>query len=539
MAIKARTVLRVGVVMVALGVFGWDWLWPRYADAPSAPMSVVAANAALPDAGAEAPPLQPPAPTATRPQSVLKLGSLTLRPCELKQLDSSAITAAYCAPFQVPENRADPHSRRINLKLALVKSEAQAANRDLVVYLAGGPGESATQTYPQIAAALAPLRQHHDILLLDQRGTGDSHPLSCPRAQAAMTQVDNGAFDPQKTRDAVTACLAEVEKTSDPRFYTTAAAVADMEAVRRALGSPQFDLVGVSYGTRVAQQYTRAHPQAVRSIVLDGVVPNQLILGEDFAVNLEDSLKLQAAACTATPACHAAFGDWYGTLHALHDTLRAQPVIAHFNDPKTYHPVDKPVTADALAGVVRLFSYTAETAALLPLSLSETAKGDYAPLMGQSQLITDSLAETLTGGMQLSVICSEDAKLLQSRPQDAGTILGADIIDAIKTECAAWPHGARAADFHAPFVSSIPTLLLSGERDPVTPPRYADEVLKGSLDARAFVLAGMGHSVISRGCMPKLVERFVADLQPAKLDAQCLKATGPIPAFVDFNGASP
>lgn len=485
------------------------------------------------------PPLQPPASRGAQPQPELKLGSLTLKPCELKQPDSSATTAAYCAPFSVPENRADPHSRRIDLKLAIVKSEAQAVDRDIVVYLAGGPGESATQTYPQIAAALSPLKQHHNILLLDQRGTGDSHPLDCPRAQAAMTQVDNGAFDPQKTREAVTACLAEVEQTSDPRFYTTTDAIADLEAVRQALGAPSFDLVGVSYGTRVAQHYARAYRPAVRSMVLDGVVPNQLILGEDFAVNLEDSLKLQSAACASAPACKTAFGDWYATLRALHDTLHAQPEIAHFNDPKTYRPVDKPVTANALASVVRLFSYTAETAALLPLSTNEAAKGDYAPLMGQSQLIADSLAEGVTGGMQLSVICSEDADLLTPRPQDAATLLGADLITAIKIECAVWPHGARAADFHAPFVSSIPTLLLSGMRDPVTPPRYAGEVLQGLSSARAFVLAGMGHSVVGRGCMPKLVEQFVDKLNPKAPDAKCLQATGPIPAFVDFNGASP
>nr|MDQ2972251.1 alpha/beta hydrolase [Pseudomonadota bacterium] len=294
----------------------------------------------LPSISNDAPSLQPPAPTGAQPLAALKLGSLTLTPCELKQPNSSATTAAYCAPFPVPENRADRRTRRIDLKLALVKSEAQAADKDVVVYLAGGPGESATQTYPQIAAALAPLQQHHDILLLDQRGTGDSHPLNCPRAQAAMTQVGNGAFDPQKTRDAVTACLAEVEKTSDPRFYTTTEAIADLEAARHALGDPKFDLVGISYGTRVAQHYARAYPRAVRSMVLDGVVPNTLILGEDFATNLEDSLKLQAAACAMAPACKAAFGDWYATLHALHDKLRAQPVIAHFNDPKTYQPVD-------------------------------------------------------------------------------------------------------------------------------------------------------------------------------------------------------
>ncbi len=146
---------------------------------------------------------------------------------------------------------------------------------------------------------------------------------------------------------------------------------------------------------------------------------------------------------------------------------------------------------------------------------------------------------SVTGGMQLSVICSEDADLLTPRPQDAETILGADLITAIKTECSVWPHGARPADFHTPYRSSIPTLLLSGARDPVTPPRYASEVLQGLSNGRSFVFAGMGHSVIGRGCMPKLLEQFVDKRDPKALDAKCLQVTGPIPAFVDFNGASP
>lgn len=485
------------------------------------------------------PPVEPPAPGGNQPAPSLKLASLIFMPCELKQASSAATTAAYCAPFLVPENRADPHSRRIELKLAILKSDAQAASPDMVVYLAGGPGESATQTYPQVAAALAPLKQHHDILLLDQRGTGQSNPLNCPHAQQAIEGIDSGAFDPQKTRDAVAACLAEVAPHADPRFYTTTDAVADLEAVRQALAAPRFDLVGVSYGTRLVQRYARAHPEAVRSMVLDGVVPNRLALGEDFAANLEDSLRQQAAACAAAPACKAASGDWYANLHALRDKLRAQPANAHFNDPKTFSPIDMPLTADALAMVVRLFSYSAETAALLPLTVTQAVKGDDAALMGQAQLLTEDLSASMNGGMQLSVICSEDADLLTSRPQDKDTILGADLIEALRAECAVWPRGARPADFHAPFVSSIPALLLSGERDPVTPPRYADEVLKGLSNARSFVLAGMGHSVIGRGCMPKLVEQFVTDLQPAKLDAQCLKALGPVPAFVDFNGAAP
>jgi len=485
------------------------------------------------------PSVQIPAPSGAQPVDALKLGSLVLERCELKQPDSAATTAAYCVPFEVPENRADPHSRKIWLKLAIVKSDAQVAAKDLVVYLAGGPGESATQSYAQIAPAFAALRKHHDILLLDQRGTGGSHPLDCPQAAKAMQASADQPFDVERVRAQTAQCLAEVQKTSDPRYYTTTDAVADLEAVRHALGDPQWDLVGISYGTRMAQQYAHAHPGAVRSIVLDGVVPNQLVLGEDFATNLERALKLQSVACVATPACKAAFGDFYVALHALHDELQAQPAQAHFPDSKSFQPVNKRVTADTLASVVRLFSYNAETAALLPLTVAQAAKGNFTPLMGQAQMLAGSLDTAMNTGMQLSVICAEDADLLQPNPADAATILGSDVPDAVKAECAVWPHGVRPADFHSPFKSAIPTLLLSGERDPVTPPRYADEVLRGLSDARSLVASGMGHSILVRGCVPKLVDQFVTDLQPEKLDAKCMKQIGPVPAFVNFNGAAP
>ena len=534
MKISGRTVLRIAVVIVALAILGWNYARSHRANQPaeddSMPVAVASAgNPVLPTR----------APASAHPVEALTLGSLALKSCELKQPDSAATTAAYCAPFPVPENRADPHSRKIDLRLALIKSDSQVAEKDIVVYLAGGPGQSATETYPEIAAALAPLRKHHDILLLDQRGTGGSHPLTCPQVQKTMDQNADLPFDPQRTRGLIAQCLGEVEKTSDPRFYTTTDAVADLEAVRHALGDPKFDLIGISYGTRMAQQYARAHADGVRSIVLDSAVPNQLVLGEDFAANLERALKLQADACAATPACEKAFGDWNSALHALHDRLRAQPVSTHFPDPKTNLPVERTLTGDRLAAVARLFSYSAETAAVLPLTVSRAVKGDYASLMGQSQMMMSGIDSSMNTGMQFSVICAEDADLLKARLQDAGTILGGELIDGIEAACSVWPHGQRPADFHAPFTSSIPTLILSGERDPVTPPAYAQQILKGLSDARVLEVKGMGHSVLGRGCMPKLVNDFIAGLQPKQLDTACLKRIGPIPAFVNFNGAAP
>lgn len=468
----------------------------------------------------------------------LRLGALTFKACELAQKHSGATTAAYCAPFEVPEDWDAPQGRRIALRLALVKSDAAAADSDLVVFLAGGPGQSAIETWPAIADALAPLRKRRHVLLLDQRGTGGSNALSCRPARAAG-EDDDLRFDAARIRADTRDCLAEVAKKADPRRYTTTDAVRDLEAVRQALGAPRFDLVGVSYGTRVAQQYLMRHPDGVRSVVLDSVVPNELALGEDFAQNLEAALKAQFAACTATPACKQRFGDPYATLYRLRDALRAQPQTVSYRDPVGYQPQSRKLGEFALAGLVRMFAYAPETSALLPLTLDQARQGHYGPLMGQVRLLHDDLAESMTGGMQLSVICAEDADLLRDRPQDKDTLLGDLIVPAFKAECEVWPHGARPADFHAPLKSDRPVLLLEGELDPVTPPRYGEAVLKGLSNGRLLVARGQGHNVIGRGCMPRLVGAFVDKLDAKALDASCLDALGPLPAFTDFNGAAP
>jgi len=542
MKMNARVLMRIAAIVIAAGVIGWQWWGRNHAQAPAAD------DAGSSAAAASVPPtpkavLAPASAVLRKPATPEKLamGKLTLRACQLKQPHSAVTTPAFCARFPVPENRTEPGSRTIELKLAIIKSDSAVPASDLVVYLAGGPGQSAIETYPEMAPALAPLLKHHDLLLLDQRGTGGSHPLTCPDVEKALDKFTDVAPTPERMTEMIGKCAAEVGKTADPRYYTTTDAVADLEAVREALGAPKLDLVGVSYGTRMAQHYAGAHPDGVRSIVLDGVVPNQLVLGESFAEALEHSLKLQSEACNAAPACRKRFGDWLATLHQLHAKLEtAPPQQVTFADPYSYKPVTRKLTADTLAGVARFFSYSAATAALLPLAVDEAAHGNYAPLMGQAKLLTSGVSQSMQGGMQFSVVCSEDASLLKPRPQDKDTILGSSMVDELVAACKAWPHAAMPKDFHTPFRSSIPTLLISGERDPVTPPSNAAEVLKGLSNGRSLVVAGLGHAEpINAGCMPDLVDDFVANLQPKKLDAKCLKRIGPIPAFVNFNGAAP
>ena len=188
---------------------------------------------------------------------------------------------------------------------------------------------------------------------------------------------------------------------------------------------------------------------------------------------------------------------------------------------------------------MRINAYSPLTAALLPLTLHEADQGNYTPLASQKKWIADDLGSHIDNGMELSVICAEDGDLLAARPEDAATLLGNDQVARIQAACAVWPRGSRPADFHQPLASTLPVLLLAGQRDPVTPPAYAEQMLSTLPNARLLLAPGQGHVVIGAGCMPRLVVDFVQELKPRALDDRCLLQLGDIPAFIDFNGASP
>ena len=531
MALRGRTILRIVVLMVVIALVILRHIGVSHGGHASGGHAV---PGEVPAAVFAASPVKEP------PLRHWQLGALNLTSCELPHLDSGATTAAWCTAFDVAENPALPEGRHIGLRLAVIRSDAARPYADVVVMLAGGPGEAATKAFAD-TAPYSGLLKHHNVLLLDQRGTGGSNPLSCEAAAKAERPPTAGTamFDPDEIRKNVASCLAEVQKKADPRYYTTTIAVDDLEKVRLALGSPRFDLIGVSYGTRVAQQYLMRHPDSVRSVVLDSPAPNQLILGEGFAANLESALKRDFADCIAVPACKQAYGDPMRTLYKLRDALRANPHEVTFRDPRSFQSISRMLTPYSLASVVRIFAYEPETAAVLPLSINAAANGDVAPLLGQERLLDADLAGDLNSGMSMSVICSEDVDQLRDRPEDADTILGNRLVDSIKAQCEVWPHGAMPNDFHAPLRSDRPVLILSGSRDPVTPPEYGEEIMSGLSDARHLVLKGQGHGALVRGCVPKLVERFINHPDPKKLNARCLDRLGPTPEFVDFNGAAP
>jgi pimeloyl-ACP methyl ester carboxylesterase len=468
---------------------------------------------------------------STAAPDVLRLGDLTLEPCSIGRANAGIATSrAYCATVVVAENRAAPNGRQLRLKVAVVNSEAAQAEPDLVVFLDGGPGGAATQDYPALAAAFAPLRKRHAVLLIDQRGTGGSSPLDC-----ADDDSSGAAPDLKQLRE----CVQQLAPHAAPEFYTTSDAVEDLEAVRLRLGSPSLDLIGVSYGTRVAQQYARQYGHAVRAMVLDSAVPNALAIGSEHARNLEVVLRELFTRCRASAACAERYDDPYQTLRRVQARLRAHPQKLSLRDPYTFRVQEKLLTADALAQLVRIYTYSPYTAALLPYVLQQADRGEYAPLMAQAQVVVGDVAAGLSAGMALSVSCAEDADRLRADVADSDTVLGNSLISGLLAACPLWPHGTRPKDFGEPLRGPLPVLVLAGEHDPVTPARYGEAIVQTLPRARLLQLAGQGHGLLAVGCVPRLVDEFIRTLDARGLDAHCLDVLAPTPPFVDANGAGP
>ena len=472
------------------------------------------------------------------------LGHLAFHSCTVgaRTAEGLPTVSAYCTTLAVPEDWATPTGRQIQLRVAIVGAEATRPDADVVTFLDGGPGGAATEDYPAVAPVLELLRARHHILVVDQRGTGGSNALKCPAPGAAGAPRDgrSGRSEDAGALEAwIHQCLGELTSHAAVQFYTTSAAVRDLEAVRQALGAPALDLIGVSYGTRLAQQYAESYPSAVRSVVLDSPVPNSLALLADHARNLERSLRALFARCTADRACAQRFGNPYATLYRVRARLQKQSEAVTVRDPVSFEPSERTLTADDLAALVRFYAYNPATAALLPLMLQQAEQGNYATLLGQKQLLAQDLSDQVTGALELSILCAEDADLLHPRPEDEDTLLGNSAIRRAQSACALWPRGTRPASFHQPWHSTIPTLLLSGELDPVTPPEYSEQIARGLKDARVLVVPGQGHSVMAAGCMPRLIERFMVSRQPSALDDTCLHRLAGTPAFLNYDGAAP
>jgi pimeloyl-ACP methyl ester carboxylesterase len=460
-----------------------------------------------------------------------------LQECRLEHPLKVASIEARCGTLAVAEDRGRQGGPTIALHVAVVPALNRRAHRTPVFLLAGGPGQGATAMYLALAPAFARINREHDIVLLDQRGTGGSAPLNCDYDED--WRADD--TDLPKLREVTAQCLRKYGPKV--RFYTSSIAVTDLAAVREALGYAKIDLYGASYGTRVAQLYMRRYPASTQAVILDGVTAAEEAIGPDTPLYAERSLDSIVARCGASDTCAAAYPHLREELQALRGRFGPQRLALSIDDPSSGLPLDIEFNRTIFNAALRFLSYNATQASLLPTLIHRGAQGALAPLAAQTVMMARAVRNALASGMQNSVICSEDAPFFAAAGIDRTMLLktyqGTDQLDAFQAVCEIWPRGPVDADLHAPLVSDIPTLLLSGESDPVTPPSDAERAARGLAHHRHVVLSGEGHGQAATGCVPVLMAQFLDGLSLETLDTSCLKRQLPAPFFVGNTGPAP
>ena len=431
---------------------------------------------------------------------------------------------AFCGTYEVFENRETRSGRKIPLKIVILPATGSDRAPDPVFSLEGGPGGGATSDAQELSHD--PVRARRDIVLVDTRGTGGSNPLNCN-----MWGEDGTRLDRIFPTDAVLACRDELQKRTDLTQYTTAAAMDDLDEVRRHLGYGKVNLSGASYGTYAAQVFLTRHPEAVRTVVLDAVVKPGEPAPLYHARNAQQGLELLARDCAADPDCKAAFPNFQEEVATVLDRLAKQPVKVRVVSPKTTQPVEVELTRSAAADTLRWALYSPEAASRLPLRVHLAAQGDYSDWTQAAVGVRYRLQQGLAFGLLFSVTCAENLPLIDPKEIPAatqGTFYGDDRVRDQLAACGVWPHAPLPPGSGDLVRSDLPVLLFSGERDPVTPPADAALVAQGFPNGLLVKIPHGTHSGAG-SCKERLIAEFVDRGTAQGLDTSCVKAASRVP----------
>lgn len=461
--------------------------------------------------------------------------TLPLSDCQLSAPRFPERFAARCGVLERPEDPQAPGGRLVPIHFAVLEPTSGKATAPPLFMLAGGPGQAGQVGYVPILPTLARIRRDRALVLIDLRGTGESNPLECP-----PPPEDPLLSDPAKARAFLQGCLKNLP--ADPRFYTTALSVDDVDAVREGLGYAQIDVLGQSYGSRAALVYLRRHEAHVRAVVLAAVAPPHQTHFQDSARNAEAALEATFRRCEQEPSCHAAFPELRADLQKVLDGLPPEGQQVTLPHPATSETTSAKVDRDAVLSMIFMYGYSHITAAMLPLLIHDAARTGKLEGLAAHILMGNPLETGIAVGLHTAVTCSEDRRRLDveaARASAQGTLWGTSILDAFLEKCEGWPVGEVPADAFEPVRSEKPVLLVSGALDPVTPPAFGEEAARTLSSSRHVVVAGGSHDSLQLGCIPKVVEQFLQKGTAAGLELDCVSAIKPMPFFLSRLGPRP
>ncbi|WP_051413140.1 alpha/beta hydrolase [Shewanella colwelliana] len=422
-----------------------------------------------------------------------------------------------CGSVSVPENYNLPDSKQIQVHYVILPAIKPSFPSEALLAIAGGPGQSAIENAPGFDKIFSKVRQHRDILLIDQRGTGQSNLLECTGEgfEGALSINDSDVDIGAESQ----ACLDGID--ADVTQYGSNTALKDFEAVREHIGYQKLHLYGISYGSRMAQLYMRQYPQALSTVTIDGVVPmQQSVLHIGDAISRALDLLLQD--CQNNTLCQQQFPQLATDFAQVNDRLSQGPAISQTRDPLTSEPTQLTMTQAKFMGAVRMALYMPNVRALIPHAINQAAQDNFQPIMGLYALTINSTG--IAAGMHAAVVCGEDWQRFSSeeRQQAEQGYFGREMLKVFDQSCPIWNIPAVDSDFSAPIDSAIPTLVLSGELDPATPPSWGEMAMEKLSNAKHFVAPYATHGVAYQSCGNDLIAQLVSQGKVDELSDECL-----------------
>ena len=453
--------------------------------------------------------------------------TISLTPCEVPGPNPSTKDKARCGTFEVFEDREHKAGRKIALKIVVYPATSTNRAPDPLFYIPGGPGSSATEDAPYVAQQMAKIREHRDLVFVDQRGTGGSNALNCNFFDQKDLKSYLGDYFPLPD---VRKCREELEPKANLKLYTTVIAADDLEDVRRALGYEKINIIGGSYGTRAAQVFLKLHPGSVRAVILHGVSPTNQFMPRDFPQHTERALYGVIAECASNKDCHEAFPNLEGETKTVLARLLRAPVDVEVKRGTSSETVRVSLSRDLVAEAIRYMLYQAAGANRIPLFIHLASQGNFVPLANAAIYYRQNLVATGSNGMYLSVTCAEDLPFIkpgEGERNGSNTFLGDYRLRQQRAACALWPRATIPRNYAEPTVSDVPALILTGQWDPVTPPIYGETAAKHLSHSLHVIVPHGGHGfggLNGIDCTDNLMSSFIEKGSPVGLDTSCVSA---------------
>ncbi len=455
--------------------------------------------------------------------------ALTMESCHIDGIKQQV----KCGKLSVPEDYQKPNGVKILINFAVIPAIDASEKKEPFMFLAGGPGQAAVELAAGLRRAFTEVRKTRDLILVDQRGTGNSHPLQCEDTkQQNIYQIVPEDFDANEVKE----CLAQL--TGDLSQYNSENAIRDFDAVRIALGHDKINIYGGSYGTRAALVYMRMFPDSLRAVVLDSVGPVEVPIGL-FGLSSARSYELLLENCKKDKNCNAAYPELAQEFKQVVQDLEQSAVTLEIPHPRLGEKTTFVVSKSKFISTILMQLYSMETRTLVPLIIHQASIGNFAPLAGLiSQTDGD---QSIYLGLNLNIVCNEDMPKISAAMSeiDANNSFGGSLsLESLQTACPLWPQYSVDPSFYQPVTANIPTLILSGNLDPVTPPSNGEKSAATIPNSHHIVVENAAHIAGISQCGVEIINEFLTSLKPKELDEECLKEL-PVETFMtSLNGST-